>query len=253
MIKSVVSLNNDSSKKNTNSIVKINYKCKSKRTKYYDPDLDVDGVDGVDGVVDDLDLDDSGGGVVCGGGDFLEYFKSDFECWGVEIDGEGVKNARKKISKNILSGTLIKSTIEKEFDLIIFRGTIEHIPEAKETLVKAIKLLRSGASSFIYITSTPNIECISAEIFRTNWTQHMPEEHIYHFRKKHFDDLFKKYGLKNVAEWYFYEETPYANVEEDIKLVAKGIKLRQKGEPINFKSPPFYGNMMSLIYCGNRL
>ena len=94
----------------------------------------------------------------------------------------GRKKCGEKISKNILPGTLIKSTIEKEFDLIIFWGTIEHIPEAKETLVKAIKLLRPDVSSFIYITSTPNIEYISAEIFRTNWTQHMPEEHIYHFR-----------------------------------------------------------------------
>ena len=55
------------------------------------------------------------------------------------------------------------------------------------------------------------------------------------------------------GDGYFYDKTPYANVAEDINLVAKAIKLRQKGETINFKSPPFYGNMMSLIYCGNRL
>ena len=191
--------------------------------------------------------------VGCGGGDFLEYFKNDFECWGIEIDGEGVKNARRRISKNILFGTLTETTIEKEFDLIIFRGTIEHIPNAKETLIKAMGLLNPSKESMIYITSTPNIECISAKIFKTNWTQHLPEEHIYHFGKKHFDNLFEEYGLTCLQEKYFYEETPYANVEEDIKLVAKGIILKQKGEPINFKSPPFYENMMSLIYSNKRI
>ena len=69
------------------------------------------------------------------------------------------------------------------------------------------------------------------------------------FQKKHFDDLFSEHGLTCLASQYFYEETPYAEVEEDILKVAEAIKLKRANKEITFKSPPFYGNMMSLIYC----
>lgn len=185
--------------------------------------------------------------VGCSGGEFLVYFKNvGFNCYGVEPSKDSYTIAYQKFKKNIINMALLNADIEEHFDLIIFRGTVEHIPEARETLIKACKLLKRH--SYIYITSTPNVECISADIFKTNWTQHLPEEHIYHFKKKNFDDLFCNYGLRCIATHYFYEETPYANIEEDILKVAEAIKLKRANKKINFKSPPFYGNMMSLVY-----
>lgn len=190
--------------------------------------------------------------VGCSGGQFLDYFsKAGFDCYGVEPAEDAVRIAQSKFEDKIVQGTLLNSQITEEFDLIILRGTIEHIPEAKQTLVKAISLLRSEAPTYIYITSTPNAESICSNIFKTNWTQHLPEEHIYHLSKRHFDDLFADNGLGCVTERYFYEETPYASIEEDILKVAKAIKLKREGKSINFKSPPFYGNMMSLVYGKN--
>ena len=56
------------------------------------------------------------------------------------------------------------------------------------------------------------------------------------------------FELKKIEERYFYLETPYANEEWDILKMARAIKCKQKKEKIDFQAPPFYGNMMSIIY-----
>ena len=188
--------------------------------------------------------------VGCSGGEFLDYFnKQNFDCYGVEIGSEAAQNAQRKFNDKIINISLLEVEIGGPFDLIVFRGTIEHIPDAKETLIKSVSLLNKKHKSYIYITSTPNANCISAKLFKTNWNQHMPEGHLFHFKKEHFDELFEKYGLHCIASHYFYEETPYANVTEDILMVAKAIKLKKQKKTVNFKSPPFYGNLMTLVYC----
>lgn len=185
----------------------------------------------------------------CSGGEFLDYFNEHgFECYGIEVGSEAAGIARRKYGSRIINASLLDAEIKDTFDLIVLRGTIEHIPEARKVLIKAVNLLNKNKKSYIYITSTPNVDCISAKIFKTNWTQHLPEEHLFHFKKKHFDDLFAEYGLSCIAFNYFYEETPYANVEEDISKVAKAIEMKKQNKEINFKSPAFYGNMMTLVY-----
>ena len=67
----------------------------------------------------------------------------------------------------------------------------------------------------------------------------------YHL-KKSYDSIEKI--KKKITDKYFYEETPYANVEEDILRVAKAIEYKRKNQEITFKAPAFYGNMMSLVY-----
>ena len=188
--------------------------------------------------------------VGCSGGAFLDYFnRHNFDCYGIEIGSQAAQNARRKFGNKITKSSLLDAEIEGHFDLIVFRGTIEHIPDTKETLARAVSLLDKKHMSYVYITSTPNANCISAKLFKTNWNQHMPEGHLFHFQKEHFDELFEKYGLHCIASHFFYEETPYANVTEDILMVANAIKLEKQKIPVNFKSPPFYGNLMTLVYC----
>jgi 2-polyprenyl-3-methyl-5-hydroxy-6-metoxy-1,4-benzoquinol methylase len=183
--------------------------------------------------------------VGCSGGYFLDHFKKvGFDCHGVEINEESVKEARKK--HQIYLGDFSSIKFDKKFDLIIFRGVIEHVPIPKLYLDKAIRLLNKNG--FIYITSTPNAGSLCSKLFKEKWNQHEPEAHLIHFQPAHFDDFFKNRDFVKVAEKYFYEETPYSNLEEDILKVAKAIKIKRQGKHVNFTSPPFYRNMMSLIY-----
>lgn len=183
--------------------------------------------------------------VGCSGGYFLDVFHNQgYECFGVELDKTAANEAKK--TYHVWCGKFDALEIDKKFDLIVFRGVIEHIPYPKTYLDKAISLLSNYG--LIYVTATPNSDAFCCELFKENWNQHVPEEHLMHFSPAHFDDYFEKAGFRKVIECFFYEETPYANIDQDILNVAEAIKLKKFNRQIDFKSPSFWGNMMSLIY-----
>jgi 2-polyprenyl-3-methyl-5-hydroxy-6-metoxy-1,4-benzoquinol methylase len=182
--------------------------------------------------------------VGCSGGYFLDYFaRRGCCCYGVEFGEEAAKEANMKYI--IYLGEFNKLRIDNVFDLIVFRGVIEHISDPRSYLDKAISLLNPGG--LIYITSTPNANSMCCKVFEEKWNQHEPEAHLMHFSAKHFDDYFKGKGFSKLKEHCFYRETPYANTEEDILSVAKAIKQKKRSS-VSFRSPAFYENMMSLIY-----
>jgi len=183
--------------------------------------------------------------VGCSGGYFLDHFKeAGFDCYGVEFGEEAAKEAGKKYKVYLGEFPFIK--FDKKFDLVILRGVIEHIPFPKSYLEMAAKVLNK--KGFVFLTSVPNTDSFCAKLFEEKWNQHEPEAHIVNFKPAHFDDFFASKGFKKVAREFFYEKTPYANIEEDVLKVAKAIRMKKAGKEINFSSPAFYGNLMSLIY-----
>jgi 2-polyprenyl-3-methyl-5-hydroxy-6-metoxy-1,4-benzoquinol methylase len=186
--------------------------------------------------------------VGCSAGYFLDCFNAKyFKCSGVEFGAEAARESSKKYK--VYQGEFNAINIEERFDLIIFRGVIEHIPYPKTYLEKAISLLNKGG--YIYITSTPDSNAFCCDLFKENWNQHEPEAHLMHFNTTHFKEFFNKKNMNYIDSKHFYRETPYCDFESDILKVAKAIKLKNKGEDIPFKSPAFYENMMSLIYRKN--
>ncbi|WP_375724547.1 class I SAM-dependent methyltransferase [Arcobacter sp. KX21116] len=183
--------------------------------------------------------------VGCSGGFFLDEFSKDgHECFGVEFGEEAAREAKNKYK--IYEGVFNELNIKEKFDLIVFRGVIEHIPYPKKYLEKAYELLNKDG--LLYITSTPNSDAVSCELFKEKWNQHTPEEHLMHFNPNHFKNYLNKFDMKELNRKFLYEETPYSNIEDDILKVAEAIKMKRKNNKINFVSPAFYGNMMSLIY-----
>ena len=181
----------------------------------------------------------------CSGGYFLDTFDKDsFQCVGVEFGEEEAKIAKNKYK--VYYGNFDNIQIQEKFDLIIFRGVIEHIPYPKNYLDKAVSLLNDGG--YIYITSTPDSDAFCCDLFKENWNQHEPEAHLMHFNQFHFRDYFNGKKLEHVDVKHFYRSTPYCNIENDILKVAEAINLKNNGELIKHKSPAFYGNMMSIIY-----
>ena len=183
--------------------------------------------------------------VGCSGGYFLDHFKRNgYDCYGVEFGEEAAKEAMKNYP--VYFGDFANLKIDVRFDLVVFRGVIEHVSNPKAYLEKAIKLLAEDGC--IYITSTPNAQSLCCTLFKEMWNQHAPEGHLMHFTPRHFDDFFLSNKFQKIAERYFYEETPYSDVQNDVIKVADAIKRKREKLPIDFKSPAFFGNMMSLAY-----
>lgn len=183
--------------------------------------------------------------VGCASGQFLDLFQSHGHmCYGVEFGEEAGRRAEEKY--RIWIGEFPDLDINQQFDLIIFRGVIQYLINPKRYFEKAISLLNKNG--LIFITSSPNSESLCFKLFREKFRLPVDITDYYAFSQPLLTEFFREKGLVLSGEKYFYEETPYANVYEDIKVVAKAIYMRQEGKSIDFASPPFYGNMLTLIY-----
>ena len=72
-------------------------------------------------------------------------------------------------------------------------------------------------------------------------------QHLWHFSPDNLEILCNKYGLSLIWKDSQYLNTPYASPEDDILKIAKKIMNPDLDEI----SPPFFENMMSLIFQKN--
>ena len=74
--------------------------------------------------------------VGCSGGYFLDIFKEHgFNTFGIEYGDEAVREASRK--HKVFKGTFPEIALTDQFDLIIFRGVIEHVPNPVSYLKKS--------------------------------------------------------------------------------------------------------------------
>ena len=183
--------------------------------------------------------------VGCSGGAFLEVFRAHgFEGFGVEAGLEAARKAAE--SFEVWRGELPDLDVPGEFDLVVFRGVIEHVHDPHAYLEAAWSRVAPGG--LLYITSTPNRDALCTDLFRERWNQHEPEGHLFHLSVRHLDPFFSERGGRKLLERYLYEETPYAQPEQDLATVHRALERRRTGQPIEFASPPFWGNMLSVVY-----
>lgn len=188
-----------------------------------------------------LKIVDIGGG----GGEFLSIFPKRFEKFLLEISSDAKNYAKKKYKINLINESLYETIIKNKFDVVMMRGVLEHFTDPRKALLKSIQILKKNG--FLYITSTPNISSICAQVYRENWRLFNPLDHLYYFNVDMLEKL-----LKNIAKVkcvnYFYEETPYANPKKDNDYIIEDIKKIQKNIKIIRPSPPYHRNMMTVIF-----
>lgn len=184
--------------------------------------------------------------VGCGGGFFLDLFKKNkFKTFGTEVGQDSFNLASRK-HKMYYGEFNKKLEINKKFDLIVMRGVVEHVKNPKVLVSFAKKLIKKDG--YLFITATPNLDSVMAEMFKERWTQHRPESHILHLKEKHLDNMIEDKNFKKIASNPLYLKTPYENFKEDIKKIYKEISLNEKGIRSTLISPPFFGNMITAIY-----
>ena len=182
----------------------------------------------------------------CGEGGFLDCFKQHgFETYGVELGEEAACLASEK-GHTVWQGEFPKLDIIKNFDCIVFRGSIQYLENPKSYFLKGVDLLKKGG--VFYITSSPNSDSVCFNLFRGKFRLPVSVTDYYMYSEKLLTVYFKTLGLELLCKKNFYEETPYANVKDDASKVKTAIQLKSKGEKIDFRSPAYYDNMLTLVY-----
>lgn len=174
--------------------------------------------------------------VGCGLGLFLQQF--DDKKWtkyGVDISELAVREARKRgiQVKNYDSGY---DYPPDTFDVIVFRGTIQHLDTPFEVIKKCVLLLkRGGLMAFL---STPNANSIYYKLFGT-LPFITPKFNFYIPSDTTLPNILTNFGLNVTDIRYPYLKTPYARPLKDHFY----FLLRCLGIPVKFA---FWGNMMEV-------
>ncbi|KND49432.1 MAG: Alternative oxidase/tellurite resistance protein TehB [Parcubacteria bacterium C7867-003] len=121
----------------------------------------------------------------------LARFKG-FQVSGIEISDFAAEKGRKK-GLSITTGDIFTPNFASEnFDVITMFDVIEHVPNPKETISEARRILKKGG---ILVINTPDAESFWAKILGANWQLIMPPEHINYFSPKNLGDYLSKNGF----------------------------------------------------------
>ena len=98
--------------------------------------------------------------VGCSTGEFLKYINWTGKKYGMEINKRAIALAKKnniKFNHNVLNK-------KNYFNVIIFRGTIQHLDQPFLYLKKSYEALKKGG--YLFILATPNISSIYHRLFQ---------------------------------------------------------------------------------------
>ena len=174
--------------------------------------------------------------VGCSTGEFLDYLNWKGKKFGMEINKNAIKSAKKRnidFKKDILNK-------KNYFDVVIFRGTIQHIDQPFLYLKKTFISLKKGG--YLFILATPNTSSIYYRLF-----QNLPaldkNKNFYLPSFKNLKKISENYGFKFIEVNYPYSKSGYDNSWSDyFYFILKFFGFFKK------KQLSLPGNMMNLVF-----
>lgn len=173
--------------------------------------------------------------VGCSTGEFLKYINWNGPKYGMEINIKAMNQAKKngiKFNKNILNK-------KNFFDVVIFRGTIQHLDDPFNYLIYAHRSLKKDG--LLFFLATPNINSFHYKLF--NDLPALDAKRNYYLPS----DISIK-NLMNILGFKFIDcEYPYFNSGYD-KPLFNYFCILLKVLKIYKKNIPFPGNMMNMVF-----
>jgi SAM-dependent methyltransferase len=144
----------------------------------------------------------------CGLGELLELFPADrWQRHGVEVSEYAKNIARQKgISFDLPDG-------EGWADLVVLRGSLQHLDRPIETLSRAHSWLRPGG--WLVALATPNAGGIVYRLFQDLPMLDPPNNFVI-FSDRELRQTLRNLGYRNISFVYPYRDTPYAKPSRDV-------------------------------------
>ena len=174
--------------------------------------------------------------VGCSTGEFLEHVGWTGERFGMEVNSTAIEIAKShaiQFSKSIL-------TEKNYFDVVLFRGTIQHVDDPFNYISSALTSLRDGGA--LIFLQTPDIESLYYRLFN-DLPALEKSKSFFLPGKKHLSDLCLRSGFKLQNCSSPYIGSGYEKPTRDFALFLLRLITRSR----QFGGP-FPGNMMNLIF-----
>lgn len=158
--------------------------------------------------------------VGCGIGDFLAEHFAGWDKRGIEVSDFAAKQAEER-------GVSVQTSAwEYGWDLVIWRGTFQHLDQPMTTLKACVSSMKPGA--LIAFLATPNTNSLVYKLFGDLPALDAPRNFVIPSDKM-LVNILKNLGLKDIEVVKPYWGTPYANPVMDlVKFVLRlfGVKTK---------------------------
>ena len=144
----------------------------------------------------------------CGLGELLDLFPSDrWQKYGVEVSQLAIRESEAK-------GISFELPEREEWcDLVVFRGTLQHLPDPVESLRRAHAALRPGG--WLVALATPNAGGVVYRIFQDLPALDPPLNWVV-FSDRILEQCLVNLGFRDVSFEYPYLGSPYASPARDL-------------------------------------
>jgi len=173
-------------------------------------------------------------------GDFVAQFSGELELHGVEVDAAARAACARSYPALRLYANLAAIPESLTFDAMVFRGTLQYMPDLRAVAAWCSERLRAGGR--LFVLATPNAESLLAQMQREQWVLANKVEHRYWFTRRHLLRLFgDRFSL--VAYDLPYLGTPYEDYGNDLRKVLAMIDSPQA----RTGAVPFFGSVMNVV------
>ena len=161
----------------------------------------------------------------CGDGAFIKLLRAyGYDCYGIDAYNEEIN------SPYIRNATINDTDFpDKFFDIITCFHVLEHLPDPLDSVVDAMKLLKTGG---LMIVEVPNITSLGFRIFKKRWQPLEIPTHLNHFSPQTLRKLFAAAGRTKIIKEDFFSNriSPSAFVLSAFPgLTPKSIRLKYRG------------------------
>ncbi len=172
--------------------------------------------------------------VGCSTGEFLAFLRWEGTCYGMEVSDLAIREAKSRGVR--FEHDLLNS--DNFFDVIIYRGTIQHIETPFLYLKRSFAALKPGG--YCVFLATPNTRSLYYTLWNTLPCLDEPRN-FYIPSDRTLNNAMTNFGFRRVAIRYPYWHSPYAApLRDHLRFL-----LRLGGAPVQF---PFWRNMMEMVF-----
>lgn len=182
----------------------------------------------------------------CNGGRFLSLLDNQWDITGLDIDKNAITAAKKRLGTRakLIHAPLHKAKFSKgQFDVIVMRAVLEHVPDPRSFIKIANKLLKPGG---LVAITVPNIGSPCGQLYKRYFRIVDPIHHIWYFSPKTLAMLLADYNFKIDTITYNYFNTPYFHFKDIFIFIKDWLLYQLTKQRPKHASPPFYGSLMDI-------